>query len=210
MNIAYFRKSNFPVQETVEKVVRKAQDQGWKMLGTVDLPDQVGKMVLVCRPEWVKTVLSENQELLGFLPCSISVFEKEGAVLVGTGQPAIIKALTHNETITGLASQAEVQLKELIHEAAGVGELKPTLIKLYSTHSCPYCKMEKTWLDKNKIKYELVYVDQNQQEAEAMVVKTGQMGVPVTEIQYDDAEPDFIIGFDQPKLANILKVAQAG
>ena len=55
--------------------------------------------------------------------------------------------------------------------------------------------------------YELVYVDQNRQEAEAMVAKTGQMGVPVTEIQYDDAEPDFIIGFDQPKLANILQVA---
>ena len=207
MNIAYFRKSNFPLQETIEKVTRKAQDQGWKMLGSVDLPDQAGKMVLVCRPDWVKTVLAENQELLGFLPCSISVFEKDGKVLVGTGQPAIIKALTQNKAINELASQAESQLKELIHEAAGVGELKPTLVKLYSTHSCPYCKMEKTWLDKNKVNYELVYVDQNQKEAEAMVVKTGQMGVPVTEIQYEDAEPDYIIGFDQPKLANILNVA---
>ncbi|MBN9390588.1 MAG: DUF302 domain-containing protein [Chloroflexi bacterium] len=207
MNIAYFRKSNYSLQETVEKVTQKAQSQGWKMLGSIDLPDQMGKMVLVCRPEWVKTVLAENQDLLGFLPCSISVFEKEGKVLVGTGQPAIIKALTQNASITDLASQAEIQLKELIQEAAGVGDLKPTLVKLYSTHACPYCKMEKNWLDKNKVNYELVYVDQNRQEAEAMVAKTGQMGVPVTEIQYDDAEPDFIIGFDQPKLANILQVA---
>lgn len=206
MNIAYFRKSNYSLQETVEKVTRKAQSQGWKMLGSVDLPDQMGKMVLICRPEWVETVLKENQELLGFLPCSISVFEKEGKVLVGTGQPALIKALTQNEPITELASQAEVQLKDLIHEAAGVGELKPTSVKLYSTHSCPYCKMEKTWLDKNKVDFELVYVDQNQREAEAIVAKTGQMGVPVTEIQYDDAEPDYIIGFDQPRLANILGV----
>ena len=207
MNIAYFRKSNYSLQETVEKVTQKAQSQGWKMLGSIDLPDQMGKMVLVCRPEWVKTVLAENQDLLGFLPCSISVFEKEGKVLVGTGQPAIIKALTQNASITDLASQAEIQLKELIQEAAGGGDLKPTLGKLYSTHACPYCKMEKNWLDKNKVNYELVYVDQNRQEAEAMVAKTGQMGVPVTEIQYDDAEPDFIIGFDQPKLANILQVA---
>ena len=206
MNIAYFRKSSYPLQETIEKVTRKAQSQGWKMLGSVDLPDQVGKMILVCRPDWVKTVLNENQELLGFLPCSISVFEKDGKVLVGTGQPAIIKALTQNESITELASQAEAQLKELIHEAAGVGELKPSFVKLYSTRSCPYCKMEKNWLDKNKVNYELVYVDQNQQEAEAMVAKTGQMGVPVTEIQYNDAEPEYIIGFDQPQLARILSV----
>lgn len=206
MNIAYFRKSNYSLPETVEKVTRKAQSQGWKMLGSVDLPEQVGKMILLCRPEWVKTVLKENEELLGFLPCSVSVFEKDGKVLVGTGQPAIIKALTQNKPIMELASQAEVQLKELIHEAAGVGELKPTSVKLYSTHSCPYCRMEKTWLDKNRVNYELVYVDQNQQEAEALVARTGQMGVPVTEIQYDDGEPDYIIGFDQPKLAQILSL----
>lgn len=206
MNIAYFRKSNYSLQETVEKVTQKAQSQGWKMLGSVDLPDQMGKMILICRPEWVKTVLKENQELLGFLPCSISVFEKEGKVLVGTGQPALIKALTQNEPITELASQAEIQLKELIHEAAGVGELKPTAVKLYSTHSCPYCNMEKKWLDKNKVDFELVYVDQNQREAEAIVAKTGQMGVPVTEIQYDDGEPEYIIGFDQPRLAHVLGV----
>src|SRR6478672_12752292 len=114
MNIAYFRKSTYSLPETVEKVTQKAQSQGWKMLGSVDLPEQVGKMVLLCRPEWVKTVLKENEELLGFLPCSVSVFEKDGKVLVGTGQPAIIKALTQNKPITELASQAEIQLKELI------------------------------------------------------------------------------------------------
>ncbi|HEX2910139.1 MAG TPA: glutaredoxin domain-containing protein [Chloroflexia bacterium] len=206
MNIAYFRKSNYSLQETIENVNRLARKQGWKMLGAADLPEQAGKMVLLCRPDWVKTLLEESQELIGFLPCSVSVFEKNGKVLVGTAQPAIIKALTQNEQITALASEAEAQLKELIHEAAGVGELKPTGIKLYSTHSCPYCKMEKNWLDSHKIEHQLVYVDHDQREAEAMVAKTGQMGVPVTEIVYEDGDPEFIIGFDQPRLAAILGV----
>lgn len=50
-------------------------------------------------------------------------------MLAGTGQTALIKALTHNQPITELASQAEVQLKDLMHEATGVGVLKPTSVR---------------------------------------------------------------------------------
>lgn len=66
--------------------------------------------------------------------------------------------------------------------------------------------MEKAWLDTNKIAHEVIYVDQNQQEALNMVQKTGQMGVPVTEIEGEDSQPHFVIGFDQSKLATLLKV----
>ncbi len=206
MNIAYFRKSNYSLQDTINHVTSKAQEQGWKILGGADLPDQSGKMVLLCRPDWVKTVIEEDYTLLGFLPCAISIFEKDGEVRVGTGQPAIIKALSRNEDIAELANQAETQLKELIHQAAGVGELRPTSVKLYSTMSCPYCKMEKTWLESKNVEHQVVYVDLNQKEAEAMVQKTGQMGVPVTEILFDEGEPEYIIGFDKPKLAGLLGV----
>lgn len=206
MNIAYFRKSNYSLQETIQHVTDKAREQGWKILGEADLPGQSGKMVLLCRPEWVKTVIEEDYNLLGFLPCAISVFEKEGEVRVGTGQPAIIKALSRNEDIAELATRAETQLKELIHQAAGVGELRPSAVKLYSTMSCPYCKMEKTWLESKKVEHQVIYVDLNQREAEAMVQKTGQMGVPVTEIQFEEGEPEYIIGFDKPRLASLLGV----
>jgi len=84
--------------------------------------------------------------------------------------------------------------------------MKPVYIKLYSTMSCPYCKMEKAWLDSEKIKHEVVYVDQNHEEARKMVNKTGQMGVPVTEIGYDNGKEEYIVGFDKPKLSQILGV----
>jgi glutaredoxin 3 len=206
MNFAYFRKSNYSLQQTIDNVNQKAQSQGWKMLGAADLPEQSGKMVLICRPEWIKTVMEEDPNLLGFLPCAITVFQKDGGVLVGTGQPAIMKALAQSQDIAALSAEAETLIKEIIHEAAGVDELKPTKVKLYSTMSCPYCKMEKSWLDANKIKHELVYVDMNQAEGEAMVAKTGQMGVPVTEIEFDEGEAEYIIGFDKPKLAALLGI----
>ena len=84
--------------------------------------------------------------------------------------------------------------------------MKAKKVKLYSTVSCPYCRMEKAWLEGNKIDHEVVYVDQNQEEAVKMVRKTGQMGVPVTEIEFEEGDSRFVIGFDAPKLSEILEV----
>ena len=206
MNLAYFRKSTYPLEKTVEHVLEQAKQGGWKMLGTIDFPENRGKMILICRPEWVKDVIEYDSNMVGFLPCAISVLKKGNDVLIGTGQPGIIKAVTQNKNLAQLAATAEKQIKDLIHQSAGVKELKPTKIKLYSTTTCPYCKMEKSWLDENKIEHELVYVDRDHEEAQKMVEKTGQMGVPVTEIQFAEGDPEYIIGFDQPKLAELLGI----
>lgn len=79
-------------------------------------------------------------------------------------------------------------------------------VKLYSTTTCPYCIMEKLWLDLNKISHEVIYVDHDQTAAQKMVQETGQMGVPVTEIQYTEGESKYVIGFDRNKLASILDI----
>ena len=205
MNFAYFRKSNYSLEKTIAKVKELSQ-KNWKILGEVNLPNDQGTMVLICKPEWLGKVVKANHQLLGFLPCSITIFKKGHNVLVGTGQPAVIKALAQSIDIVELATQAEVEIKDLIHQAAGVEELKPSGVKLYSTTSCPYCKMEKVWLDEKKVSHEVVYVDLNTDEAQKMVEKTGQMGVPVTEIEFEEGEPQYIIGFDKPTLSQLLGV----
>jgi glutaredoxin len=65
--------------------------------------------------------------------------------------------------------------------------------------------MEKAWLDKERIEHEVIYVDSNQEKAMEMVKKTGQMGVPVTEIKFEDGREAFVIGFDKPTLEYYLK-----
>lgn len=206
MNLGYFRKSTYSLEETVKNLQEVISASDWKKLGQADLPDGQGTMILVCRPDWIGTVIKSDHNLLGFLPCSITVFQKGTDVLVGTGQPAILKAITRSEDVTKLASEAEGQIYELIHKAAGVTARKPSYVKLYSTATCPYCKMEKTWLDENGVKHEVVMVDQDQKEAERMVERTGQMGVPVTEIGYDDSEPEYVVGFDKAKLSSALQI----
>ena len=53
---------------------------------------------------------------------------------------------------------------------------------VYSTPSCPYCTMVKDFLKKKQIPFEDYDVSRDQRRAEEMVRKSGQMGVPVTDI----------------------------
>jgi glutaredoxin/uncharacterized protein (DUF302 family) len=206
MNFAYFRSSNYSLEETVKRVSDNAAALKFKILGKVDLPNELGKMILVCKSDWLGKLLEEDKNLVGFLPCSITVMKKDNGVIVGTGQPAIIKALAQSEKVATLAIAAEQVIKGIIHEAAGVGELKPTAVKLYSTTTCPYCRLEAKWLEDKKVKFNEVHVDLDEKEADDMVKKTGQMGVPVTAIQYEGGEEEFIVGFDKGKLQTILGV----
>ncbi len=71
---------------------------------------------------------------------------------------------------------------------------------VYSTSTCPYCVMAKNWLKEKKVEFEDVNVGLNQDRAREMIDKSGQMGVPVIDI--DGA---VIIGFDRPKMETELK-----
>ena len=81
-----------------------------------------------------------------------------------------------------------------------------TKIKVYATTTCPYCTMIANWLTDKKVAFEKILVDQDQKAAIDMVERTGQMGVPVTEIVMKDGKSEFVIGFNQPQLAYLLGV----
>ncbi len=70
---------------------------------------------------------------------------------------------------------------------------------LYSTPSCPYCVMAKEFLEENKVKFEYIDVNENQQAAEEMVEKSVQMSLPVI-----DVDGTIIIGFDRNALKKAL------
>ena len=76
-------------------------------------------------------------------------------------------------------------------------------VKIYSTPTCTYCKMEKQFLKEHKIPFEDINVAENQDAAKEMVEKSGQMGVPVTEI-----DGQIIIGFDKEAIEKALKLAK--
>lgn len=205
MNLAYFRKSNFDFQKTLENLNEALKKNGLKNLSQITLNNNQGVLINICHPDWISNLVTVDKNFIGLLPCSIVILEKDKDIYVGVGNPNILGKLTQNPAIIDTASHAEKILKKIVEEACGVGPLKVKKIKLYATMSCPYCKMEASWLDSKGVKYEHVYVDLNHIAAEEMVRKTGQMGVPVTEIVYDNGEEEYVIGFDKERLEEVVK-----
>jgi glutaredoxin len=79
-------------------------------------------------------------------------------------------------------------------------------VKIFTTTTCPYCKMEKSYLDSKGIKYDNVFVDEDEEAAKKMIEESGQMGVPFTVITKDDGSKEEILGFDQKKISAALGI----
>jgi len=204
MNLAYFRKSKFDFNKTLENLKDKAKDLGLDLLGEVEISS--GKIVQLCAKDWLSNLVSSQKELFAILPCSFLVFKKDGEVFVGVSDPSLLGKLSYDPSVQEISTKADSTLKKLVNDACGVEPLKVKKVRLYATTSCPYCKMEASFLDQNKVDYDYVLVDLDRNAAQEMVQKTGQMGVPVTEIVYENGDEEYIIGFDRSKLSQILLI----
>jgi len=76
-------------------------------------------------------------------------------------------------------------------------------VKVYTTSTCPYCTMAKDWLKNRKIKFEEVDVSDNEAAAREMMKKSGQMGVPVIDI-----DGKIVVGYDTRQMAKLLGVKE--
>jgi glutaredoxin 3 len=76
------------------------------------------------------------------------------------------------------------------------------MVIIYSTPTCVYCNALKKYLTEKKIQYQEIDVSENEQELEKMVAISGQMGVPVVDI-----DGNIVIGFDKQKIDELLKIS---
>lgn len=74
-------------------------------------------------------------------------------------------------------------------------------VKIYTTPSCVYCKMTKEFFAANKVAYQELNVAADAKAREEMISKSGQFGVPVTDI-----DGQLAIGFDQARLTELLGI----
>ncbi|MBU4140946.1 MAG: glutaredoxin family protein [Candidatus Omnitrophica bacterium] len=72
-------------------------------------------------------------------------------------------------------------------------------VKVYTTPTCPYCIRTKQFLKENNIEFENIDVSANQEAAQEMTEKSGQMGVPVLDIN-----GEIVVGFDKDKISQLL------
>ncbi len=74
-------------------------------------------------------------------------------------------------------------------------------VTVYSTPTCPYCTMVKDYLKSKNITFTDVDVASDQQAAMELVERTGQQGVPQTEIN-----GSFVIGYNTRELDRLLNL----
>jgi len=73
-------------------------------------------------------------------------------------------------------------------------------IAVYTTPSCSYCRLVKDWLRQRNIRFDEYNVAADPRKADELVRKSGQMGVPVTDIN-----GRIVIGFNQAALEQALR-----
>lgn len=74
------------------------------------------------------------------------------------------------------------------------------MVTVYSAPWCAFCHYAKDYFDKLGVKYEDKDVEKDMQYAKESVEKSGQMGIPVIDI-----DGEIIVGFDKPKIDAALK-----
>jgi len=74
-------------------------------------------------------------------------------------------------------------------------------VKVYSTPTCPWCIRVKQFLKDNNIAFEDYDVGSDRLKADEMVKKSGQMAVPVLDI-----EGEIVVGFDREKIKQLLGI----
>lgn len=89
------------------------------------------------------------------------------------------------------------KVKELMEKAK-----KPKVI-VYSTPVCPYCELAKRFLKENGIEYIEYNVAADREKAKEMYMKSGQLGVPVLDIN-----GEIIVGFNKEAIARALGLKQ--
>ena len=74
-------------------------------------------------------------------------------------------------------------------------------VLIYTTTTCPWCHKAMDFLKANKIKFTEVNVQENPDRADEVVEKSGQMGVPVIDI-----DNQIIIGYNESALKKLLNI----
>ena len=72
-------------------------------------------------------------------------------------------------------------------------------VDVYSTPTCPYCRQVKDYLTEKAVAFTDYNVASNAEARNAMVQKSGQLGVPVI-----DVDGTVVVGFNRAKLEELL------
>lgn len=113
----------------------------------------------------------------------------------GNALKNIIKGCQSMDFYKGLFSQA------LFVAQREEGEKSARRVAVYSTPACSWCNTLKAYLRQHNIYFQDIDVSKDQRAADEMVRRSGQMGVPQTDIN-----GEIIVGFNKTRINELLNI----
>ena len=84
-----------------------------------------------------------------------------------------------------------------------------TTVTVYTSTTCPYCKMLEDFLKEKNLPFIEKFVDTDEAVKEEMsALSGGFLGVPFTKITTDSGNIETVIGFDKGRLCSVLGIQQ--
>ncbi len=74
-------------------------------------------------------------------------------------------------------------------------------VTIYTTSTCPWCHKAMDFFNEHKVKFTEVNVQENHDRAAEVIEKSGQMGVPVIDI-----DGKIIVGYNESAIKKALKI----
>ena len=119
-----------------------------------------------------------------------------------TAAPTVIKVRGDKVVQVVAGERPLAEYEALVSGAAPAkrqGAPRARRVTVYTTPSCPWCVRVKDYLRRNRIAFREVDVARDADEARRLTARTGQRGVPQTDI-----DGQLVVGFDQRRLNQLL------
>ncbi|MGC9343939.1 MAG: thioredoxin family protein [Bacteroidales bacterium] len=123
-----------------------------------------------------------------------------------TSAPTMIefKGQEPKNTIKGCheSSYFKAILEDAVYYSSVSSSEKPQKrVLVYSTPTCTWCNTLKSYLKQHKIRFQDIDVSRDQNAAQEMANRSGQQGVPQTDIN-----GQIIVGFDKTRINQLLEI----
>lgn len=113
-----------PVQEVLLELPERLKEVKFGVLWQLDIPaklkekgvegyDTAYHVLEVCNPHIALHVLSVDASAGNFLPCKITVYEKDGSTYLSMPKPTTLMGMTENEKLIGIAQDVEATLMQV-------------------------------------------------------------------------------------------------